>query len=148
MLRIRSFQLEPLSTLIFTPLAFTIIIDQPNHGRRDGSSAQTIKPTIEGSSRTITPPLWTVVSRGTRGFGGEPTLLTSGKLWFRARTSKLLCHWCLMDRGRWILLPPPRIDRYSIIRGSASAGAAPAARFHIILVDVRPNFVHVLYVFV
>jgi hypothetical protein len=57
MLRIRSFQLEPLSTLIFTPLAFTMIIDRPNHGRHDRSSTQTIKPTIEGSSRTLTSPL-------------------------------------------------------------------------------------------
>ena len=137
LLRIRSFQLEPLSTLIFTPLAFTIIIDRPNHGRHDGSSTQTIKPTIEGSSRTLTSPLWTVVSRGTRGFGGDPTLPTSGKLWFCARTS---FRWCLMGRSRQILLPPRRIDRYSIIRGSVAGGAAPAAQFHIILVDFWPDF--------
>jgi hypothetical protein len=49
----------------------------------------------------------------------------------------LICH-CSMGRSHQILLPSPRIDGYSIIRGSP-AGAR--------VFDPRPDFVHVLYVF-
>jgi hypothetical protein len=45
---------------------------------------------------------------------------------------------------RIILAPPPRIDGYSIIRGSAAAGEAASAWYRTILVDVWLEYAHII----
>jgi hypothetical protein len=78
--------------------------------------------------------------------GMIPILPISGKSRFHARhtsASYLICH-CSMGRSRQILVPSP-----CIIDGGRRRrrGRGAAAGFYIIFVDVRPDFVHVLYVF-